>query len=78
MSRTLIINDQTFTIEKGVEVPPRYNKPWERLVRLMDPGECCFLDTKHQQIACLRAAKKAKIKVLTRKVNGKGFGVWRI
>lgn len=77
MTRIVWIGKQGFRLDE-LPIPPRYFNPWAKLVRLMEPGEVCFLKSRVEQSACLRAARKAKIKVVTRKVNGKGFGLWRM
>jgi len=58
-------------------VPPRY-KNWMRdTLKKMRNGQFFEVADDSARKSALRVAKDAKIKVTTRKQNGKGYRIWR-
>lgn len=68
-------------IEHGIPVPARGANqagPWAEALSVMDPGDSFLVDTTKSRSAVLRYAQKHGLKVVTSKINGIGYRVWKI
>ena len=72
--------DEEPKIEKGIPIPPRYNgeQRWTNLMSKMEPGDSFLVSFDEDRKAILMAARRAGFNVLTRKMPGEGYRVWRV
>jgi hypothetical protein len=69
-------------IESGIPVPKlRHRTPravWNNALRAMKPNQSFKVDSDMKRIAVLKAAKHLSMQVVTRKLDGEGYRIWRI
>lgn len=66
---------------ENVPMLPRHHsvmKELNRSMRRMSKGQSFMVHTRNEQCYVFRVAKKIKIKILTRKIDGEGIRVYRI
>lgn len=68
-------------IEHGIPIPARGANqygPWAEALRAMDPGDSFLVDTDKVRASVLRYSKKHAIKVVSAKISGIGYRIWKI
>lgn len=63
------------TVEKGNPIPPR--NQWTKHLRELKQGYNLLVSEDSYRTRILRAAHRAGIRVTSRKVDGKGYRIWK-
>lgn len=69
---------ESIKVESGIPIPPRYSRDSKlALLRSMKPGDSFVVTKLSERSMFLNQAKRDKINVTTRKLNGDGYRIWR-
>lgn len=65
-------------VDKGIPIPPRQRSKWADLLKKMAVGDSFMVQSCGERDCALRAnCCKHGIKVVSRKINGEGYRIWR-
>lgn len=65
-------------IQSDVPMPPRQTGKWYSILNRMKPGQSFLVSTHGTRMAVINAADNYGFRVVSRKVNGEGFRIWRL
>lgn len=69
-------------LENAIPIPPKYPNgreggPYSLMLRRLDPEHFIVADNDKERRGMLRAAKKMRLAIVTRKLDkGRGYGIW--
>lgn len=66
------------TIESDVPIPNPWCRKWGLIVPRMKPGDSILVDNRNQSRALMTALSKSGYKSCCRKIDGKGFRIWKL